>query len=110
MRLTDFAARYGAEGIAIILPLTGPPGAARVAAKLRSAIEPLRSVLNVKLEGQGQVMVYIGISTVLARAGGTARMPEIMLLAADSALHRAMHHEAESHTASPMVPTLSDKP
>ena len=110
LRLTDFAARYGAEGIAIILPLTGPPGAARVAAKLRTAIEPLRSVLNLKLEGQGQVTVYIGISTVLARAGGTSRMPEIMLLAADSVLHRAQHQETESQTVSQMAPTVSDKP
>src|SRR5580658_4352812 len=110
LRVTDFAARYGAEAIAIILPSTGPRGATRVAAKLRSAIEPLRSILNVKLEGQGQVTVHIGISTVLARAGGTTRMPEILLLAADSALHRAMHQETESHTASPMAPMLSDKP
>jgi diguanylate cyclase (GGDEF)-like protein/PAS domain S-box-containing protein len=110
LRLTDFAARYGREGIAIILPSTGPASAARVAAKLRSAIEPLRSVLNVKLEGQGQVTVHIGISTVLARAGGTTRMPEILLLAADSALHRALHHETEGHTASPMVPIVSDRP
>jgi hypothetical protein len=64
----------------------------------------------VKLEGQGLATVHIGISTVLARAGGTTRMPEILLLAADSALHRAMHQETESHTASPMAPVLSDKP
>ena len=52
LRVTDFAARYGDEAIAIILPSTGPRGAAKVAAKLRSAIEPLRSPLNVKLEGR----------------------------------------------------------
>jgi diguanylate cyclase (GGDEF)-like protein/PAS domain S-box-containing protein len=110
LRVTDFAARYGTEAIAIILPATGPVGAARVAAKLRSAFEPLRSVLNVKLEGQGRVTVHIGISTVLARAGGTTRMPEILLLAADSALHRAMHLETEAHTVSPIAPMLSDQP
>src|SRR6202453_653897 len=97
LRVTDFAARYGAEGIAVILPSTGPPGAARVAAKVRSAIEPLRSILNVKLEGHDWVTVNIGISTVLARAGGTSRMTEILLLAADRALHRAMHLESEAH-------------
>jgi diguanylate cyclase (GGDEF)-like protein/PAS domain S-box-containing protein len=96
LRVTDFAARYGAEGIAIILPSTGPPAAARVAAKVRSAIEPLRSTLNMKLEGHDGVTVNIGISTVLARAGGTSRMPEILLLAADRALHRAMHLESEA--------------
>jgi diguanylate cyclase (GGDEF)-like protein/PAS domain S-box-containing protein len=110
LRVTDFAARYGSEAIAIILPWTGPPGAARVAAKLRSAIEPLRSVLNMKLKSQGRVMVHIGISTVLARAGGTTRMPEILLLAADRALQRAMHMETESHPALPMASVLSDAP
>ena len=67
--------------------------------------------LNVKLEGHGWVTVNIGISTVLARAGGTARMPEILLLAADNALHRAMHQETESQAmAAPMSPMLRDKP
>jgi diguanylate cyclase (GGDEF)-like protein/PAS domain S-box-containing protein len=109
LRVTDFAASYGVEAIAIILPSTGPQGAARVAEKLRSAIEPLRSALNVK-EGHCQVMVHIGISTVLARAGGTAKMPEIMLLAADSVLRRPLHHDTEAHPASPKAPTLSGKP
>jgi len=97
LRTTDFAARYGDEAIAIILPSTDPRGAASVAAKLRSAIEPLRSPLNVKLEGHGWVTVNIGISTLLARAGGTNRMPAILLLAADSALHRAMESESHAH-------------
>jgi diguanylate cyclase (GGDEF)-like protein/PAS domain S-box-containing protein len=97
LRTTDFAAHYGEESIAIILPSTGPRGATNVAAKLRSAIEPLRSNLNVKLEGQGWVTVHIGISTGLARGGASTRMPEILLLAADSALRRAMHQESESH-------------
>ena len=57
LRVTDFAARYGAEAIAIILPSTGPRGAARVAEKLRTTIELLRSPLNVKLEGHGWVTV-----------------------------------------------------
>jgi diguanylate cyclase (GGDEF)-like protein/PAS domain S-box-containing protein len=93
LRITDFAARYGAEGIAIILPSTGPQGAARVAAKLRSAIDTLRSTLNAKLEGHDWIAVHIGISSVRARAGGTSRIPEILLLAADSALRRAMFRD-----------------
>jgi diguanylate cyclase (GGDEF)-like protein/PAS domain S-box-containing protein len=108
LRVTDFAARYGDEAIAIILPSTGPPGALKVAAHLRSAIEPLRSVLNMRLEAQGRVAVHIGISTVLARAGGTTRMPEILLLAADSALQQAMNLDTELHPASPMAPMLGD--
>jgi diguanylate cyclase (GGDEF)-like protein/PAS domain S-box-containing protein len=96
LRITDFAAHYGAEAIAIILPSTGPRGAVMVAAKLRSAIEPLRSLLNMKLEGRGGT-VHIGISTVFGRPGGTSKMPEILLLSADNALHRAMHQEPEPH-------------
>jgi diguanylate cyclase (GGDEF)-like protein/PAS domain S-box-containing protein len=106
LRVTDFAARYGAEGIAIILPSTSPPSAARVAAKLRSALGPLRSALSVKQQGHDPVTVNIGISTVLARAGGTTRMAEILRLAADSALHRAIHRIAPP----PSVPMLSGRP
>jgi diguanylate cyclase (GGDEF)-like protein/PAS domain S-box-containing protein len=109
LRVTDFAACYGSEAIAIILPATGPRAAATVAAKVSTALAPLRSVLNGKLEGHGRVPVRIGISTVLVRAGGTARMPEILLLAADSALQRAMHQETELHTTSPIAPMLRDK-
>jgi diguanylate cyclase (GGDEF)-like protein/PAS domain S-box-containing protein len=96
LRMTDFAARYGAEDIAIILPATGPGGAAKVAEKVRSAIEPLRSALKKKTEGRAWADVSIGISTVLARSGGTQRMPEILVLAADSALKRAKHQKKES--------------
>jgi diguanylate cyclase (GGDEF)-like protein/PAS domain S-box-containing protein len=89
VRVTDFAAHYGAEAIAVILPSTGPRGAARVAAKIRSAIEPLRSPHNETTEDQDWVIVSIGISTLLARPGASARMPELLLLTADNALQRA---------------------
>jgi diguanylate cyclase (GGDEF)-like protein/PAS domain S-box-containing protein len=93
LRVTDFAAHYGAEEIAIILPSTGPRGAAKVAAKVRSAVETLRSPHHEKVDDRDWVIVSIGISTVLARAGATQKMPEILLLAADSALYKA----TESH-------------
>ncbi len=96
LRITDFAARYGAEDIAIILPGTSPGGAAKVAEKVRSAIEPLRSALKRKTEGHGWAAVSIGISTVLARSSGTLRVPEILVLAADSALQRAKRQNTES--------------
>jgi diguanylate cyclase (GGDEF)-like protein/PAS domain S-box-containing protein len=102
LRVTDLAARYGAEDIAIILPLTDLGGAARAVERLRSAIEPLRSARNV--EGEGWSAVSIGLSTVIARSGGTMRMPEILLLAADHALHKAQHEEAESRR-----PTAADR-
>jgi len=91
LRATDVAARYGKEEIAIILPRTDPPGAAKVAEKVRSAIHALRSPQYRNPESKGRVMVSIGIATVLARSGGPVRMPEILLLAADSALYKAKH-------------------
>ncbi len=98
LRATDLAARYGAEDIAIILPLTGPSGAAKAVNKVRAALEPLRSPGNVT--GLGWGTVSIGHAAVIARSGGTMRMPEILLLSADHALHKAQHQEAESRRRS----------
>jgi diguanylate cyclase (GGDEF)-like protein/PAS domain S-box-containing protein len=96
LRTTDVAARYGAEDIAIMLPATGPGGAAKVAEKVRSAIEPLHNAFKHKEEGHAWAIVCIGISTVLARSSGTMRMPEILVLAADNALQRAKRQQSES--------------
>ena len=96
LRVTDVAAHYGAEDIAIMLPATGPGGAAKVAERVRSAIEPLHSAFKHKEEGRACAMVCIGISTVLARASGTMKMPEILVLAADNALQRAKRLQPES--------------
>jgi diguanylate cyclase (GGDEF)-like protein/PAS domain S-box-containing protein len=89
VRVTDIPAHYGAEDIAIILPATGSGGAAKVAEKVRSAIHTLRSAPTGRDKNEGSVTVSIGIATVLARPGATARMPEILLLGADSALRKA---------------------
>jgi diguanylate cyclase (GGDEF)-like protein/PAS domain S-box-containing protein len=91
LRATDLAARYGKEEIAVILPRTDSSGATKVAEKVRSAVESLRSAPHRNPESKNRVMVSIGIATVLARSGGPARMPEILLLAADFALYRAKH-------------------
>ncbi len=64
VRITDFAARYGAEDIAIILPSTGSGGAARVAEKVQSAIQALRSSPTGSGKSEGWVTVSIGIATV----------------------------------------------
>lgn len=93
LRTSDFSAQYGAEAIAIILPSTGARGAAQVAAKVRWAIEPLGSLHREKMEDQGWVMVSIGIATVLARPGGMLRMPELLRIAADNALRRAISQD-----------------
>jgi diguanylate cyclase (GGDEF)-like protein/PAS domain S-box-containing protein len=94
VRVTDVTAQYGAEDIAIILPATGPGGAARVAEKVRSAIEALRSAPTGREKSEGWVTVSIGIATVLARLGATASMPEILRLGADSALRKAKGDKA----------------
>ncbi len=89
LRITDFAAHYGAEDIAVILPSTDSGGAARVAAKVQSATQLLRSGFNENGKGEGRLTVNIGVATVAARPGATARMPEFLRLGADNALQKA---------------------
>jgi diguanylate cyclase (GGDEF)-like protein/PAS domain S-box-containing protein len=89
LRITDFAAHYGAEDIAIILPSTDAGGAARVAAKVQIATQFLRSTPNENGKGEGRLTVNIGVATVAARPGATARMPELLRLGADNALQKA---------------------
>jgi diguanylate cyclase (GGDEF)-like protein/PAS domain S-box-containing protein len=89
LRATDLPAHYGVEGVAILLPSTGPGGAAKVAENVRSAVQALSSPRNRNEHGQGRVDIFIGIATVFARAGGSAKMPEILRLAAANALYKA---------------------
>jgi diguanylate cyclase (GGDEF)-like protein/PAS domain S-box-containing protein len=96
LRATDLPAHYGAEGVAIILPSTGPEGAAKVAENVRSAVQALSSPYYRRENGEDRVDVFIGIATVFARAGGSTRMPEILRLAADNALYKAKHMQTES--------------
>jgi diguanylate cyclase (GGDEF)-like protein/PAS domain S-box-containing protein len=91
LRITDFASRYGAEDIAIILPSTDAGGAARVAAKVQAATQLLRSGFDDNKKGDGRLTVSIGVATVAARPGATARMPELLRLGADNALQKAKH-------------------
>ena len=84
VRSTDIAARYGGEEIAVILRPTSAADALLVAEKLRAEIEALRLP-----QGNGWVTASIGVATALARHGGTMRMPESLLLAADNALYQA---------------------
>jgi diguanylate cyclase (GGDEF)-like protein/PAS domain S-box-containing protein len=99
LRVTDFAARYGAEDLAVILPSTNPGGAAIVAERVQSAVNSLRSPTTGTGAKEGRLTVSIGIATVLARPGATARMPEILRLGADNALQKAK----ENRTATPLV-------
>jgi diguanylate cyclase (GGDEF)-like protein/PAS domain S-box-containing protein len=90
-RTIDTVARYGGEEIAVILPCTDMEGAQQVADSIRRAIEDLRIPHAGNPEGRGWVTASIGAATVLARVGGTMKMPESILLSADHALYRAKH-------------------
>jgi diguanylate cyclase (GGDEF)-like protein len=91
VRATDMVARYGGEEIAMILPEVDVAGAWETAEKVRSAIEGLGIPHSGNPEGGGWVTVSVGAATALARVGGTMRMPEGLLQAADHALYRAKH-------------------
>lgn len=89
VRVTDVVARYGGEEIAVILPTGDMAGAAATAEKVRAAVEGLRVRNEGNPEGGGWLTVSVGAATALARHGGSMRMPEGLLQAADDALYRA---------------------
>ena len=98
LRVTDLAARYGAEDMVIVLPFTDVAGAAKVAAKARSAIQLLPPADGI--DAQRFMKVSMGIATAMARSGGAIRIPELLLTAAGHALHKAQLQEAKSLGAS----------
>jgi diguanylate cyclase (GGDEF)-like protein/PAS domain S-box-containing protein len=102
VRATDIAARYGGEEIAVILPSTDTAGAVEVAGKVRSGIEALKLSHEGHPEGGRWVTASLGVATALARDGGTMRMPESLLLAADNALYKAKH-EGRNRIATAML-------
>ncbi len=91
VRTTDIVARYGGEEFAMILPQVDVAGAWETAETVRAAIEGLRVPHSGNPQGGGWVTVSIGAATALARLGGTMRMPEGLLQAADHALYKAKH-------------------
>lgn len=84
----DVVARYGGEEFGIVLPGTDQPGAILMAERARAAIEQA-AVTHRSSETSGVVTVSIGVATSIAIPGGTVRMPEGLLQAADGALYRA---------------------
>jgi diguanylate cyclase (GGDEF)-like protein/PAS domain S-box-containing protein len=110
LRVTDFAARYGAEDIAVILPSTNPGGAAKVAERVQSAVNNLRSADSGTGAKEGRLRVSIGIATALARPGATARMPEILRLGADNALQKAKQNKTASPPAFPELSPKTENP
>ncbi len=94
LRLTDAAAHYRAEQIAILLSATGAYGAATVADKVRSAINVLRPKRRDRADDRIETAVHIGIASTRGRSAAPPRMPELLLLAAESALHKAIERDA----------------
>ena len=88
-RPTDILARYGGEEFAVILPDVDALGAVEVAERIRQAITDMKIPHLKSQAGRGKVTASIGVATALSRSGGTIRMPEGLLLAADTALYKA---------------------
>lgn len=84
-----FAARYGGEELAIILPGCDAPEALRIAETVRAAVGALRVPHAENPAGGGFVSASIGVATALAGIGGSTTMPQALLTAADHALYKA---------------------
>jgi len=107
VRATDIPARYGGEEIAVILPSTDLAGALGAAEKVRLAVQALQITHGGDPEGGGWVTVSVGVATALSRIGGTMRMPESLLLAADNALYKAKR-EGRNQVATALLVAVRD--
>lgn len=86
-RPNDLACRYGGEEFAIIMGGVGSNGAVRIAEEIRSAVADLG--VPHEAGSRGILTISIGVATAMARIGGSIRMPESLLQAADHALYKA---------------------
>jgi len=86
-RAGDLVARYGGEEFAVILPATEAKDALGVAKRVCDSVDSLR--LPHPASPRGHVTISIGAATAKATAGGTLKMPEGLLQAADHALYKA---------------------
>jgi diguanylate cyclase (GGDEF)-like protein/PAS domain S-box-containing protein len=84
----DLVCRYGGEELAVILGESGADAALARAEAIRSSIEAL-NILHERSACSSSVTVSIGVAAAFARAGGSVRMPESLLQAADHALYKA---------------------
>jgi len=87
-RPSDLVARYGGEEFAVVLADTDQEGAEHIARRALVAVH----ALQLSNPGGGRrrwITVSIGAATAMPTAGGTMKMPEGLLQAADVALYKA---------------------
>ena len=84
----DVACRYGGEELAVILSATGAEDALNIAESLCASIAAL-AIPHEQSSCSPYVTASIGVATAIARVGGSMRMPESLLQAADHALYKA---------------------
>ena len=84
VRATDCFARYGGEEFGLVIPDNPPGAAARVAERLRAAVEAL--AIRHEPTAHGIVTVSVGVASMVPKRG--ARSQEL-LERADRALYRA---------------------
>jgi diguanylate cyclase (GGDEF)-like protein/PAS domain S-box-containing protein len=87
-RPSDMACRYGGEEFAVILGKTEPAAAIHIAEEIRSSIAALGVPHETSMCSR-YLTVSVGVATAVARLGGSIRMPESLLQAADHALYKA---------------------
>jgi diguanylate cyclase (GGDEF)-like protein len=82
-------ARYGGGAIAVILPEVALDGATEAAEEIRQSVATLDIPHPANKVGGGKVTVSVGVATALALGGGSIRMPDSLLMAAEGALYKA---------------------
>jgi len=102
-RPQDFAARYGGEELAVILPGTDGTGAVDVAERILDAVRELKIPHESNQDGGGFVSASIGGATAVMYAGGMAGTPALLLNAADEALYEAKNRGRNRTAMGPVM-------
>ena len=87
--VTAHVARYGGEEIAVVLPDCDSKTALQTAEIIRLAVQALQVPSTTQAGSEAVLSVSIGVATALVRPGGCQRMPESLVLTADTALYKA---------------------